>query len=171
MQKIRLFLSSLVFLVLVSAFSFGQKSTSNHLNIDDNWKFHFGNAADPAVELPFVKSKSFDVESHGFKPVGGAYPESSIGWYRKHIAIPATDSGKRYQIQFDGIFRDAKIWINGFYLGNNLSGYMGASYDLTDYLKFGKDNIVVVRVDATQYEGWFYEGTLLGMALVAIPKF
>ena len=199
MQKIRLFLSSLVFLVLVFAFSFGQKSTRNHFNIDDNWKFHFGNAADPAkdfnysiltifaksggaartaidpkfndnswrslslphdwaVELPFVKSKSFDVESHGFKPVGGAYPESSIGWYRKHIAIPATDSGKRYQIQFDGIFRDAKIWINGFYLGNNLSGYMGASYDITDYLKFGKDNIVVVRVDATQYEGWFYEG-------------
>jgi beta-galactosidase len=199
MQNISFFWSSLVFLVLVSAFSFGQKSTRNHLNIDDNWKFHFGNAADPAkdfnysiltifaksggvagtaidpkfndnswrsldlphdwaVELPFVKSKSFDVESHGFKPVGGAYPETSIGWYRKHIIVPIADSGKRIQIQFDGIFRDAKIWINGFYLGNNLSGYIGATYDITDYLRYGKDNVIVARVDATQYEGWFYEG-------------
>jgi len=167
--------------------------------MDDNWKFHFGNASDPlkdfnysiatifaksggavntaidtkfkddswrtldlphdwAVELPFVNSDNFDVISHGFKPVGGSYPETSIGWYRKHFTVPAADSGKRFQIQFDGIFRDAKIWVNGFYVGNNFSGYIGASYDIADYLRYGKENIIVVRVDATQYEGWFYEG-------------
>jgi beta-galactosidase len=113
---------------------------------------------DWAVALPFVNVKNSDITSHGYKPVGGLFPESSIGWYRKHFTIAAADSNQRFQLQFDGIFRDANIWINGFYVGNNKSGYMGAVYDITDYANFGGDNIIVVRVDATQYEGWFYEG-------------
>ncbi len=113
---------------------------------------------DWAVELPFVNSPSFDVMAHGYKPVGGLFPETSVGWYRKHFSIPAKDSGGRFQIQFDGVFRDANFWINGFYLGNNKSGYVGASYDITDYIYFDRNNVLTVRVDATQYEGWFYEG-------------
>ncbi len=61
-------------------------------------------------------------------------------------------------MQFDGIFRNANIWINSFFVGNNFSGYLGAVYDVTNYINFDKDNIITVRVDATQYEGWFYEG-------------
>ena len=114
---------------------------------------------DWAVELPFSNSPNFDVQSHGYKPIGGLYPETSIGWYRKHISIAKTDSGSRISLQFDGIFRNASIWINGFYLGTNQSGYVGQTYDVTDYVNFGKDNIIAVRVDATQYEGWFYEGS------------
>jgi beta-galactosidase len=113
---------------------------------------------DWAVELPFENSSNFDVMAHGYKPVGGLYPQNSIGWYRKHFVIAKADSGKRYSIQFDGIFRDANIWLNGFYLGNNQSGYVGVSYDITDYINFNRDNVLVVRVDASQYEGWFYEG-------------
>jgi beta-galactosidase len=113
---------------------------------------------DWAVELPFANSPNFDVQSHGYKPVGGAYPETSIGWYRKRFTVSRADSGQRFQIQFDGIFRDANFWINGFYLGNNKSGYVGASYDISNYLNYGKENVLAVRVDATQYEGWFYEG-------------
>ena len=112
---------------------------------------------DWAVGLPFANSPNFDVMSHGYKPVGGLFPETSIGWYRKRFRI-AEDSGRRFQIEFDGIFRNASIWINGFYLGTNRSGYIGASYDITDYVNFGRENVLVVRVDATQYEGWFYEG-------------
>lgn len=113
---------------------------------------------DWAVELPFVESKSFDVMVHGYKPVGGVFPETSIGWYRKHFTVARKDSGQRFQLQFDGVFRNASFWINGFYLGNNPSGYVGVGYDITDYLNYDRDNVVVVRVDATQYEGWFYEG-------------
>ncbi len=90
--------------------------------------------------------------------MGGLFPETSIGWYRKHFNIARADSGSRFQIQFDGVFRNASIWVNGFYVGNNLSGYIGASYDITDFIKYDRDNVLVVRVDATQYEGWFYEG-------------
>ena len=90
------------------------------------------------VELPFVNIQNSDVESHGYKPVGGLFPETSIGWYRKHFTLPVGDSGKRFQIQFDGIFRNAKIWMNGFFLGNNKSGYIGSSYDNTDFVRFDK---------------------------------
>ena len=113
---------------------------------------------DWAVELPFVNVKNFDVMAHGYKPVGGLFPETSIGWYRKHFTVPSADSGMRFKLQFDGIFRNANIWVNGFFLGNNMSGYIGCAYDITDYVNFDKDNVIAVRVDATQYEGWFYEG-------------
>ena len=113
---------------------------------------------DWVVELPFANSTSFDVMAHGYKPIGGLFPETSIGWYRKHFKIAKTDSGGRFQIQFDGIFRNANIWLNGFFIGNNMSGYTGAAYDLTDYINYDRDNVIAIRVDASQYEGWFYEG-------------
>lgn len=113
---------------------------------------------DWAVELPFVNSDNPDVISHGFKPVGGLFPETSIGWYRNQFTVARADSGKRFSIRFDGIFRDAKIWLNGFYLGTNESGYLGVTYDISDYVDFNNSNYLVVRVDASQYEGWFYEG-------------
>ena len=187
------------FLTILCIDSFSQSNARKRTNLDDNWKFHFGHAADPvkdfnytitsifaksgktdstalainfndsnwrtlnlphdwAVELPFSHSPNFDVQSHGYKPVGGLYPETSIGWYRKQLRFASKDSGQRFQIEFDGIFRDASIWINGFYLGNNESGYVGVAYDITDYIKLDSDNLLVVRVDASQYEGWFYEG-------------
>jgi beta-galactosidase len=113
---------------------------------------------DWAVELPFVYSPNSDVQSHGYKPVGGLYPETSIGWYRKHFTVNSADKGNRFSIRFDGIFRDSKIWINGFYLGNNESGYMGVILDITHFISFDRENVIVVRVDASQFEGWFYEG-------------
>jgi beta-galactosidase len=113
---------------------------------------------DWVVQLPFQFSPNRDVMAHGYKPIGGLYPQNSIGWYRKSFRIARADSGKRFAIQFDGIFRDSQIWINGFYLGNNQSGYVGVTYDITDYVKYDKDNVLVVRADASQYEGWFYEG-------------
>ncbi len=113
---------------------------------------------DWAVELPFVNDPAHNIVAHGYKPLGGNYPETSIGWYRKHFTVAELEEGKRFELQFDGVFRDAEFWLNGFYLGNNRSGYMGVAYDVTDYIRFGQENVLVVRVDATQYEGWFYEG-------------
>lgn len=113
---------------------------------------------DWAVALPFVNSPDGDVMGHGYKPVGGLFPETSIGWYRKTFSVARSDSSNRFALRFDGIYRNSKIWVNGFYLGTNESGYIGATYDISDYLYFDKPNVVAVRVDATQYEGWFYEG-------------
>lgn len=118
------------------------------LNLPHDW----------AVELPFIYKDNADLKDHGYRPVGGLFPENSIGWYRKKFTVATVDSGKRFSITFDGIFRNAKFWLNGFYLGANESGYVGKTYDITDFVDFKKDNVLVARVDATQYEGWFYEG-------------
>lgn len=113
---------------------------------------------DWAVELPFVYDPHPQVMSHGYKPVGGKFPETSIGWYRKRFTVDAADEGRRFELQFDGVFRDAEFWLNGLYVGNNQSGYMGVAWDVTDFIRYDEENVLVVRVDATQYEGWFYEG-------------
>ncbi|HWB90923.1 MAG TPA: beta-galactosidase GalA, partial [Puia sp.] len=110
---------------------------------------------DWAVELPFDSRGS---HSHGYRAIGRNFPQNSIGWYRKTFYIPTTDEGRRISIRFDGVFRDSKVWVNGFYLGNEQGGYNGFSYDITDYLKYGGTNTIAVRADATMEEGWFYEG-------------
>lgn len=110
---------------------------------------------DWAVEQSFSGEAS---HSHGYKTVGWKYPESSVGWYRKSFFIPSDDLGRRISVQFDGVFRNSQVWINGFYLGHEPSGYMGFEYDITDYLNYNGNNIITVRVDASVEEGWFYEG-------------
>ena len=110
---------------------------------------------DWVVDLPFAAEAS---HSHGYKTVGYKYPQTSVGWYRKTFTVPAEDYGKHIWLQFDGIFRDARIWVNGFYLGHEPSGYATQVYDISEYLNYGEENIVCVRADATLEEGWFYEG-------------
>ncbi|MFA6402871.1 MAG: beta-galactosidase GalA [Salinivirgaceae bacterium] len=110
---------------------------------------------DWAVEQPFAGNAS---HSHGYRTIGRNYPETSVGWYRKSFTIPESDLGKRISIQFDGVHRDAKVWVNGFYLGTESSGYSDFQYDISAYLKYGGENVVAVRVDVTLEEGWFYEG-------------
>jgi beta-galactosidase len=110
---------------------------------------------DWAVELPFDSRGS---GSHGYKAIGRNFPENSVGWYRKSFTVPNSDLGKRISIEFDGVFRDSIVWVNGFYLGRESSGYTGFTYDISDYLNYGGDNVIAVRVDASLEEGWFYEG-------------
>jgi beta-galactosidase len=116
------------------------------LNLPHDW----------AVELPFVHD---DVQmSHGYKPVGRRYPESSIGWYRRTFDIPARDAGRRISIDFDGVFRDVLLWVNGCFMGRNDNGYAPFHFDLTDFLAIGARNCITIRVDASFGDGWFYEG-------------
>ena len=187
--------------------------------LNEDWKFAFGNAADPAKDfgcgteyfnyltkansihnegpysskfddtawqtvevphdwvtiLPYAQSAS---HSHGYKTVGYKYPETSVGWYRKVIQIPAEDLGKHIALQFDGIFRNARIWFNGFYMGTEPSGYATQVYDVTEYVNYGGDNLICVRADASLEEGWFYEGAgiyrdawLLKTAAVSVAPF
>lgn len=120
---------------------------------------------DWAVELPFVASTGADASAeedlnaaHGFKPLGRNHPQTSIGWYRRSIDIPATDLGQRISLEFDGVFRDCIVFCNGYVVGRNESGYAPFRIDLTDFLDYGGRNVIAVRVDATLGEGWFYEG-------------
>jgi len=117
---------------------------------------------DWAVELPFVHDDSGNgdsqLRSHGYKPLGRRYPETSVGWYRREFEIPASDVGRRIWVEFDGGFRDVLVFVNGCFIGRNDNGYAPFRFDLTDFLAYGAKNYIVLRVDASFGDGWFYEG-------------
>ncbi|WP_223653617.1 beta-galactosidase GalA [Hymenobacter psoromatis] len=125
-------------------------------NFDDRAWRQLDLPHDWAVEQPFSEKASF---SHGFKAIGRPFPNASVGWYRKSFTVPASDLGRRISLDFDGVFRNSIVWVNGHYLGTEPSGYLGFQYDISDYLHYdGQPNVIAVRVDATMEEGWFYEG-------------
>ncbi|HEX9201149.1 MAG TPA: beta-galactosidase GalA [Acidobacteriaceae bacterium] len=125
---------------------------------------------DWAIELPFINDQI--LVEHGGKPLGREYPETSVGWYRREFVLPAADAGRRICVEFDGIFRNATLFFNGHYIAENVSGYAPLNIDLTDFANFASEvagaagtgaqapgtNVLVVRVDASLDEGWFYEG-------------
>ena len=111
---------------------------------------------DWAVDLPFVNDPV--LVARGSHPLGRKYPATSIGWYRRVFELPADAAGKRIWLEFDGIYRDAMLVFNGHYMGVNFSGYAPSSYDVTDFANLGGKNVILVRVDATLSDGWFYEG-------------
>jgi beta-galactosidase len=116
------------------------------LNLPHDW----------AVELPFVHDE--EQQSHGYKPLGRRYPETSIGWYRRTFDVPKEDASRRVVVEFDGAFRDALIFLNGYFISRNDNGYAPFRFDLTDFANFGGKNYLVVRMDASFGDGWFYEG-------------
>src|SRR5262249_22655798 len=107
---------------------------------DSGWK-SIDLPHDWAVDLPFQSAPTF-LTHHGAKPLGREYPETSIGWYRRVFDLPASDSGKRIRIAFDGAFRNAMVIFNGHYLGENFSGYAPFSFDVTDFANFGDKNVL-----------------------------
>ncbi|HEX2099433.1 MAG TPA: beta galactosidase jelly roll domain-containing protein, partial [Candidatus Synoicihabitans sp.] len=110
---------------------------------------------DWAVELPFDPRGQ---ASHGYKSIGRGFPATSVGWYRRTFTIPEQDLGRRISFEFDGVYRAARVFVNGFFVGEEPSGYLRARYDVSEYLNYGGENVIAVRVDATMPEGWYYEG-------------
>ena len=163
------------------------QSPREHLSLDAGWKFHLGDdwpdalhlensgtgsgpasekfsdtywrsvnvPHDWAVELPFDWAAD---GSHGFHTLGVKYPTNSIAWYRRIFELPKADEGKRIWLTFDGVFRDATVWVNGWCVSRHEGGYYPFREDISDVLHYGGKNTIAVRVDATKVEGWFYEG-------------
>ncbi len=108
------------------------------------------------VHLPhdFVVEGVFDPKedpSHGSLAAGQA-------WYRKTFTVPESSKGKSLWIDFDGVYRDAKVWLNGKELGSQPSGYIGFRFDIAGLVKFDAPNVLAVHVNAHKQEGWWYEG-------------
>jgi beta-galactosidase len=122
---------------------------------DSDWK-PIDLPHDWAIELPFQNDPA--LLSKGFYPLGRDYPTTSVGWYRRVFEVPPTDAGKRLTIEFDGAYRETMVAFNGFYLGHHSGGYDPFSFDVTDFANPGGRNVLLVRVDATESDGWFYEG-------------
>ncbi len=84
---------------------------------------------------------------------------SNVGWYRKEFTLGEEYAGKRLFIEFEGIFRDAIIWVNGTYMTRHTSGYNSLIFEITDHVRVNEENSIAVRVDSDQPEGWWYEGS------------
>lgn len=106
------------------------------------------------VPHDYIVEGAFDPtaeKQHGYLPV-------EPGWYRKTISIPAADQGRRLWLEFDGVYRDSQMWLNGHFLGRHASGYTSFCYDISEFAEPGTNNLLVVRVDPTDFEGWWYDG-------------
>lgn len=110
------------------------------------------------VQLPHDWSykQDFDrvngVPSSGYKPRG-------IGWYRKKFKLDEADNGKQLLLEFDGIASKSTIYFNGSVLKRHVTGYTSFAVDISDYAHYGdRPNLLAVKVDAAEPEGWWYEG-------------
>lgn len=83
---------------------------------------------------------------------------NGVGWYRLAFDLPAADAQRALALEFDGVFRDATVWLNGVCLGRHVGGYDSFRFDIDAAARPGAANVLVVRVDASRREGWWYEG-------------
>jgi beta-galactosidase len=93
-------------------------------------------------------------------PLFQAFAPGGVAYYRRLFTVEDSDRDRRVVLEFDGVMRDSTVWCNGFLVGDHLSGYTPFRYDVTELLRFGPDdpNVVLVRCDTTNGEGWWYEG-------------
>ena len=147
------------------------KKVRENVDFTEGWKFYLGDDSiayntqyDDAkwriLDLPHDWSIEADFSlKNPATPGGGALP-GGIGWYRKDFVVDKSDKGKNVYIDFDGIYWNSKVWINGHLLGERPNGYISFRYDLTPYIKVGERNVIAVRVDnSKQPNSRWYSGS------------
>ena len=118
------------------------------INFNRGWKFQLGDVTN-ASAAKFDDSKWDDANlPHSFSMPYFAADRFYVGygWYRKHFAAPKAGSGKRINLEFDGVFQVAELFVNGKRIGEHKGGYTGFTFDITDAVKTGA-NVVAVRVN------------------------
>ncbi len=161
-------------LVFIAAAAFGQ-DTGTQL-FDNNWRFFRGGAQGAEnLKLNDAKLRKIDLPhdwsiedlpgtASPFNPaaisqVGGGFTTGGTGWYRKQFTIPATQKGKRIIIQFDGVYMNPTVFINGHNLGQHPYGYTSFWYDLTGMINFGGNNVIAVEVKNEGQNSRWYSGS------------
>jgi beta-galactosidase len=124
-------------------FTLGDQAAASSADFDDSHWRSLDLPHDWSIEGPFSKDNPAGTE-------GGALP-GGIGWYRKTFTVPAADTTKQTFIEFDGVYRNSEVWLNGHYLGKRPYGFSSFSYELTPFLLHGvAKNVIAVRVDNSQ---------------------
>jgi beta-galactosidase len=155
-----------VTILIVAASSSGRTC----LDFDFDWQFSKGDF--PTAIMPAFDDSGWRKVNlpHDWSIEGPLSPEyssgtgfvpGSIGWYRKHFKIDPADKGKIITIEFDGVYNNSSVWINGIFVGQRPYGYSSFQYDLTPYLKFSADeNVIAVRVDHSKFaDSRWYTGS------------
>lgn len=146
------------------------ESVRQRSSLDFDWRFHLGDLDDAQLpgfddltwrSLDLPHDWSIEGAYHEDNPAGtsGAFLPTGIGWYRKHLRWEEAYRDKRVFLQFDGVYMNSEVWINGVHLGKRPYGYISFWYDLTDHLIEG-DNVIAVRVDHSRApSGRWYTGS------------
>lgn len=178
MQQFRYRLFFYFFLGIFLAFNigcnshdFGHSIGTERISFNQRWTFHYGRLDSAqvftggklplnglmdtthwrAVMLPHDWSIFGKFTAENSRKNGGSALPMGMGWYRKTFDLPSTDKYKHISIEFDGVYRNSTVWINGHKLGDQHNGHIGFAYDLSKYLHFNeRPNVLVVRVDNTQ---------------------
>ena len=118
------------------------------INLNRAWQFQLGDPADAAASaLDDTRWEGINLpHSFSMPYFASARFYEGYGWYRKHFTVPADWAGRRVNLEFDGVFRVAEVFVNGRRLGEHRSGYTGFTFDITDALAAG-DNVIAVRVN------------------------
>lgn len=143
-------------IAVMACLSLSVSASRERRSLDTNWKFiledqsmaqgvDFDDASwrtldvphDWAIEQPFSKENSSR----------NAYLPGGIAWYRKSFELAEKDGGKRVELQFDGVYKHAQVWVNGSFVGTQYDGYTSFHFDITDKLIVGEANVIAVRVD------------------------
>jgi beta-galactosidase len=146
------------------------------LLFDFGWRFNRGDvengeAADleasswRLVDLPHdwsiedIPGTDSPIDSTAIGAIATGYTVGGTGWYRKTFFVPSRLEGKRLHIQFDGIYMNADVWLNGQHLGSHPYGYTSFWYDITDNIIYGKENILAVEVKNEGRNSRWYTGS------------
>lgn len=142
--------------------------TTRSENFNDNWKFYLGDAT--GAESPGFNDSSWEqvnlphdysIEqeySQNLEAESGYLP-GGTGWYRKNFTVDESAAGKQIRIDFGGVYMNSTVWVNGTQVGTHPYGYTPFSFDITDYVKFGEDNVITVKVDHQTPSSRWYSGS------------
>lgn len=156
MKKVLLFVFAALFFTK-PFYSFAAPGPRQRLLMDAGWRFSLTDTAGAdkpsfndskwrTVDLPHDWSIENEFVQNAPTGGGGGYLPAGVGWYRKKFVLSAADSKKSIWIEFDGVYQNSDVWINGHHLGHYPSGYMSFYYDLTSHVRKG-ENTITVRVD------------------------
>ena len=162
-------LYTLVFLFALCAASLSAREV---VNFNKDWKFclNIEDGLDPSapefddsgwrtLDLPHDWAIEGDFDEHNPSGTGGGALPGGIGWYRKSFKISGQQNDYVFSIEFDGVYMNSSVYINGHLLGTRPYGYISFSYDLTPYLNWGGDNVIAVKVDnSDQPNSRWYSG-------------
>ncbi len=137
-------------------------------NFDSSWKFYLGQA-DGAENVVFDDSRwetvnlphdySIEQEYTSSGEAESAYLLGGTGWYRKYFTLSDEVKGKEVRIDFGGVYMDSTVWVNGTKVGSHPYGYTSFSFDITDYVKFGEENVITVKVNHQTPSSRWYSGS------------
>ena len=137
-------------------------------NFDSDWKFNLGdvsNAQTPTFDdskwrtLSLPHDYSIEQEYSQSLEAESGYLPGGVGWYRKNFTLGEEAKGKRIRIDFDGVYMNVTVYVNGKEVGTHPYGYTPFSFDITDYISYDKENTIAVKVDHQTPSSRWYSGS------------